>query len=569
MGKLVDYVNADNIYYMSLTIRGGLYFTGYHDYVSVGDYLDLLQADGEDVSGFYIGGIKANGIDWAAVKADTTKFPVDNRYFLEQGDYASVANAEQDFEYVLFSTGASEALSEVLGGIVGDLDTVMMRVLENFSGEVMFEIKINLAFELHFLGAVSFSLYDLDLAIDMWRRENDGNNGADGTLTHLLGLYYNHDTPTGIAGLMVDLEWLLGEGAKLAVDLSDYTIEELLSGLIDGSVALGASDSDAIAAASTEDGGLVEAAANPLFAGAYINIYTRSLAVSISKGFLGLLLDLLGVDLDQDILPNFKAKVKLNLEPYDIRVYADLFNAEGTKGIISLILDLELFNDSELASNIDFGTVEHFEALNLAYKESLDTDPAVAKEYIFYYANFTRDDETPYENAYVKVGNAIGGTKGSIEVADATAVGPYVQHTDYKYYVKADTIFTAAEFDTIKANGVWIYKHCPTEYYPVRIEELFNADDTTKWDVAVSGNLYKYVGANPPAYLTETTDCTEITDNANIVNDGATYYSAINDFTNYTPIMSLNLSDLLSGGSLDIGALLGDLKSAEVDLSLD
>ncbi|MBR2485798.1 MAG: hypothetical protein IKB54_05575, partial [Clostridia bacterium] len=100
--------------------------------------------------------------------------------------------------------------------------------------------------------------------------------------------------------------------------------------------------------------------------------------------------------------------------------------------------------------------------------------------------------------------------------------------------------------------------------------DVYEAFDTIEkhyapaWNRAESGALYSY------DELTDT--YTEVSYDANGVATGLvygeTYYKAVNDFTNYSTIMNLDLGALLAGGAIDIASLLGDLKSVELDLSL-
>ena len=620
----INYVDSDDMFFISLTIRGGFSISGYHDYMLVSDYLALVNT----------GKAEADKITEGDIDPSI-------RYTMLQGEYQQFNNGE----YVLYSTGVEESLGNVLGGIVGDLDNSMIRVLEGFTGELVFEIKINLSYRIDFAPAFKFNIFDLDLGIDLWRRENDGANQVDGTLTHMIGIYYDHDIDTGAAGLYLDLEWLLGKGGKLAVDVSDYPIETLLADLLSGGLSLGSSE--AMAA-----GGAVDEYSDPSVAGVYINFYTRKLALAVTKGFVGLLLQLLNVDITEGLLPNFAVKVGIGLNPYVIGLDIDLFNSDGTKGVLSIGLDLQLFNGTEDSSAIDFGTIEDFNTRNTSYKDSVIVNPDLADNHIFYYGNFVRNDDAAFEDAYVKVGNAAGQLPIDSEIRpeDAVDTGNGVFHTDSKYYVKATEVYlNATAFENAVASGVWAYEKAEDVFMAVKDDSVFNTvitvqnyidmlnsnnnsgtpytvdnvlnsetrefvepakryiieggnavcvgDSTTfthvavstkvtsldrkfidvykafadiekyyapAWNRAESGALYSY------DELTDT--YTEVSYDANGVATGLvhgeTYYKAVNDFTNYSTIMNLDLGALLAGGEIDIASLLGDLKSIELDLSL-
>ncbi|MBO7325950.1 MAG: hypothetical protein J6U74_00360, partial [Clostridia bacterium] len=627
----IQYVDSDDMFFISMTIRGGISITGYYDYMSVEDYLSLINVGG--------GNKTASDIDPSL------------RYRLEQGAYVQ----DNTGDYVLYSTGVEESLGAVLGGIVGDLDEAMIRVLEGFTGEMLFEVKINISYRIDWKPEIVLNIFDIDLAMDVWRRENDGADYADGTLTHMIGIYYNHDIDTGDAALYIDLSWMLGEGGRFAIDMSAYSIEALIAGILSGELTLGGGE----AMAATEDN-LVDSTANPALAGVFVNIYTRKVSLAITKGFIEILLQLLGVDLGE-LLPNFNAQFNVTLAPYTTGLNINLFNEDGTKGVLTMGLELQLFNGTENSSAIDFGTMEDFNSRIEDYKGNVATNGDVADNHVFYYGNFVQNENASYDEAYIKIGNAIGELKANGEVIpeDAVDVGNGVYNTDRKYYVKATEIYSEAEFANAVASGILVYTRSDARLAQVNNDSVFNvvisrehyidmlncwniteaeyidsniivsgtmefveparrynivdgvavvaenpAEFThieispkassifsryisvyrdypviTKyyvpaWDKDESGALYVYTGAGEaPKYADlESGDFQEVTYDANGVitarDTTKAYYKVVDDFTDYNTIMSVDLSALLSGGDLDIMALLGDLETVELDMSM-
>ena len=629
----IKYVDSDDMFFISLTIRGGISITGYHDYMSVADYIDLVNS------------VSAERITEADIDPSL-------RYRLQQGNYVQ----DNEGNYVLYSTGVEESLGAVLGGIVGDLDESMIRVLEGFTGELLFEVKINLSYRIDWKPEIRVNIFDLDLAVDVWRRENDGANYQDGTLTHMVGIYYNHDIDTGDAALYLDLSWVLGEGGKFAIDMSAYSIEELIAGLLSGEIALGGGE-----ASTADDGaGLVDATANPALAGVFVNIYTRKLSLAITKGFIEVLLQLLGVDLGE-MLPNFDAQVNLTLNPYSTGVNINLYNEDGTKGVLTLGAELQLFNGTENSSAIDFGTMEDFNTRIEIYKGSIETDGDTADNHIFYYGNFVQNENASYDEAYIKIGNAIGELKAQGEVIpeDAVDVGNGIYNSDRKYYVKADTVYTETEFNNAVSEGILVYTRADARLAQVNEDSVFNivisrqhyidmlncwnitgvdyvdsniivkgtmefveparrynivdgkavkATDpanfthieiSTKstsiysryisvykdyevinkyyvpaWDKDESGSLYVFTGTEEAPKYADLSDARfqavtfDAEGVATGIEYGKAYYKVVDDFTDYSTIMSVDLGALISGGGIDVMKLLGELGTVELDMSL-
>ena len=90
------------------------------------------------------------------------------------------------------------------------------------------------------------------------------------------------------------------------------------------------------------------------------------------------------------MLPNLKVYVKQNLNPYDLTIGAILFNEQGDIPVVNLGLNIQGLNGERGKSSlIEFGRKEDI----LARQQG--------SNYIFYYANFYRDNSNAnYDNYY-------------------------------------------------------------------------------------------------------------------------------------------------------------------------
>ncbi|MEG2541342.1 MAG: hypothetical protein RSB59_06220, partial [Clostridia bacterium] len=540
------------------------------------------------------------------------------RYNKKQGEYV-LADANNWAEpcYVLFSSSdkydPNDTIGNVLGTVLGDLGA-MFEVMKNFKGEILFEIKLNLAFEITLKSSnTRFFIRDLDLAIDAWMRHT--NNGET---TKLAGIYYNYDKDTGRAGLYLDLEWLLGAGAKIYVDLSQYPIENLLSTLLGGAIAgMGAGDAQTVATAvelPKPEGG------DPNLAGAYVNIFSNAFAIEVTAGFIKLIVGLLVKTDSQaitDMLPNFKVYAKANLHPYALVIGAVLFNKQGTKAMLDFNIKLNGFNGDENSSKIDFGSEETFLAREA--EQIKKNDP----NYIFYYANFENgkgdykkvDDKKHFQEVasgtgdYIKsdsqfveitadrqqpFGKATANQKpydGIVYIPDPNTPGSYIPLDDGKGTYKGnfrklagiDTIVNNQYVETATwhnyGSGLFIVNPITQEYeYVSRLSLLgfqgmqYKRIETKNPEGEVTAVTYEPLAwKNKQGVVTTEPD---LEANLAAATAGTTKtYKKVNDFANYSKVANINLnsliSDISSGKPLDVASLLGDIKTAELGLNLN
>ena len=121
----------------------------------------------------------------------------------------------------------------------------------------------------------------------------------------------------------------------------------------------------------------------------YLNIFTNAIALNVTSGFLRTILE--EIDPEStigDILPNMKAYVKVNLNPYSLAVGALAYNKTGTVPVLKLELALEGLNGDENSSSLAFGTEDEIKKLQTGSKD------------IFYYANFYYDSEGEFAKNY-------------------------------------------------------------------------------------------------------------------------------------------------------------------------
>lgn len=329
----------------------------------------------------------------------------------DKGLYVLV-NGELDEKY----SGVNEVLGDVLGNLLGAM-TGKFQIAEDMTFNIYFSLRLNLGFKLYILPSFGIDIRDLDVAIDVWGEQNDllddgtGKNYVtskdrdennykvkllDGTKPHILGIYYDNDKDTGKAGLYIDAEALLGKEAKLFVDMSEYSLEEVITGLVAG-IGKGASAQDA-SVASDDVTNLNPDKQSADTTSLFVNIFTNALALNVTSGFAKVLIKELMPDNASiaDMLPNLKVYLKQNLRPYDITIGAILFNEKGDVPVFNLGLNIQGLNgvDGE-SSSIEFGRKE----------DILKTQQG--SNAIFYYANFYRDNgNTDYSNYYGKNYNA-------------------------------------------------------------------------------------------------------------------------------------------------------------------
>ncbi len=435
-----------------------------------------------------------------------------------------LVNSQLDEKY----SGVNEALGDVLGSLLGAM-TGRFQITEDMTFNIYFSLRLNLGFKLYILPSFGIDVRDLDVAIDVWGEQNDllddgtGKNYVtsedrdennykvkllDGTKPHILGIYYDNDQDTGKAGLYVDAEALLGKDAKLFVDMSEYSLEEVITGLVAG---IG---KDATAAEASVATDYDATAKNPDKQSAdttslFVNIFTNALALNVTSGFAKVLIKELLPDNASiaDMLPNLKVYLKQNLNPYDITIGAILFNEEGNVPVLNLGLNIQGLNGVEgESSSIEFGRKEDI----LKMQQGSNA--------IFYYANFYRDNgNTDYSNYYGKNYNA----KDYVKLFhDPTTGYDYIENADGS---KGD-LYTGKDADGNTVAG-------PEDRYmkaaPVMSEVLASRQ------VAYTGDLYTDVEG---AYILVYKRLNDIAGNNNLGEDYAEYRNLVktNQFASFT-----------------------------------
>lgn len=381
-GEKIVYGDTGELYYINVVIRGSISLSQHVAYFTEDEY-----PEGE------------------ALPAQA--------YALVRGEYVpydATKHAGLDKYYAY--TASSTELGKVLGAIVGELDADFI-VDEGYSAVLPFEIRATVKIDYRSSAEDAYdTLYvaGLELAIDLWRTEAD-----NGTLTHVLGLYYLSDvwnigdnTDVGVgedqtgkdvvnsAALYVDLSWFFGPSAKVRVDLSQYTVEELLndkvlSGLQKGDETAPDGSGEAVTAAASNE------VVDPDGATVLLNIFSRKIALQASAGFLKLLVGMLAPNTAatlNEVLPNLSIGVDISAAPYDLTIGATLFNDDNV-GLLDLGLTLNLFGTSDKTTGmqISFGSLEDYADLSKANFE------AKVKEYMFYQSMFSRVDEDDIEAA--------------------------------------------------------------------------------------------------------------------------------------------------------------------------
>lgn len=386
--EYINYLDTGDLYYLNVVIRGEVF---------LGQHIEYLTED-----------------EWTS--KNLGEHPAD-AYVLVRGKYVPYDEHNTTHagltKYYAYANSSS-AVSEVLGAILGDMDA-LFTVADGYQARLPFEIRATV--KLDYANETDYnSLYvaGLELAVDVWRTE-----ASDDTLSHVLGLYYMSDVwnigdnditndVINSSALYLDLTWLLGDGAKFKVDLSDYPLEDLLNDKIDLGSIFGGGASEAITAADETDLGDTNKAT------VLLNVFSRSIALKASAGLIKLLVGLIAPDMSatlEEMLPNMSIFAQIDAAPYDLTIGATLYDKEGT-GLLDLGLTLNLFNtdDASEGLQLSFGSLEDYAELSAAQLA------AKSKDYIYYYGLFTRNDDVAGDDYYIKDGTE----KGYVHISEAT-----------------------------------------------------------------------------------------------------------------------------------------------------
>ena len=355
----IDYLDAGDLYAINLTIRGA---------ISLGQYVEYLTKE-----------------EWES-RFDTSPGDDVARYSIKNGKYV------QDDEGIYYAyASSSEALRNILGAVVGDMDA-LFTVENGYKAQLPFEIRATVMIDYPAANIWTPYIAGMELAIDVWRTE-----ASDDTLTHVLGLYYmsdiynigdNDDSNDAIneSALYLDLSWIFGDGAKFKIDLTDYPLEALLNdtGIMGSIFGEGSGQSEAVAATEAD-----QSVKNPDNATVAINVFTRSLVLQASAGFIKLVVGLIApntADMLEQYLPNLSIKVELDTAPYDLTIGAVLYDETGDNGLLELGITLNLFNPIEPSDGlqISFDSIDDYKRISAERLESL------SKDYTFYYGLFSR-----------------------------------------------------------------------------------------------------------------------------------------------------------------------------------
>lgn len=417
----IDYLDAGDLYAINLTIRGA---------ISLGQYVEYLTAE-----------------EWTSRFG---KAPDDDaaRYSIKNGKYV------QDDTGIYYAyASSSEALSNILGAVVGDMDA-LFTVENGYKAQLPFEIRATVMIDYPAADIWTPYIAGMELAIDVWRTE-----ASDDTLTHVLGLYYmsdiynigdNDDSNDAIneSALYLDLSWIFGDGAKFKIDLTDYPLEALLNdtGIMGSLFGEGSGQSEAVAATDAD-----QSVKNPDNATVAINVFTRSLVLQASAGFIKLVVGLIApntADMLEQYLPNLSIKVELDTAPYDLTIGAVLYDETGKNGLLELGITLNLFNPIEPSDGlqISFDSIDDYKRISAERLESL------SKDYTFYYGLFSR-------------------VKAADVDADASLEGYYVKDGTRKGYVPASDVYESVI--KLKEKETYVYvANTEEDYVPVRYENL-------------------------------------------------------------------------------------------------
>lgn len=446
----IDYLDAGDLYAINLTIRGA---------ISLGQYVEYLTAD-EWTSRF------GKAPDEKAVK-----------YSIKNGKYV------QDDTGIYYAyASSSEALSNILGAVVGDMDA-LFTVENGYKAQLPFEIRATVMIDYPSVDIWTPYIAGMELAIDVWRTE-----ASDNTLTHVLGLYYmsdiynigdNDDSNDAIneSALYLDLSWIFGDGAKFKIDLTDYPLEALLNdtGIMGSIFGEGSGQSEAVAATEAD-----QSVKNPDNATVAINVFTRSLVLQASAGFIKLVVGLIApntADMLEQYLPNLSIKVELDTAPYDLTIGAVLYDETGDNGLLELGITLNLFNPIEPSDGlqISFDSIDDYKRISAERLESL------SKDYTFYYGLFSRvkvadlDDKAVLDGYYVKDGIE----KGYVPAGDVyESIVELKENETYVYVANTEEDYVAMPSSAVQSalvnssEDIDIYALVPAGYI-----QLTDADD--------------------------------------------------------------------------------------------
>lgn len=570
----IDYLDAGDLYAVNLTIRGA---------ISLGQYVEYLTAD-----------------EW--------KFR-----FKEEPDGDAVKYSIKNGKYVQDDTGiyyayasSSEALSNILGAVVGDMDA-LFTVENGYKAQLPFEIRATVMIDYPSADIWVPYIAGMELAIDVWRTE-----ASDDTLTHVLGLYYmsdiynigdNDDSNDAIneSALYLDLSWIFGDGAKFKIDLTDYPLEALLNdtGIMGSLFGEGSGQSEAVAATEAD-----QSVKKPDNATVAINVFTRSLVLQASAGFIKLVVGLIApntADMLEQYLPNLSIKVELDTAPYDLTIGAVLYDETGDNGLLELGITLNLFNPIEPSDGlqISFDSIDDYKRISAERLESL------SKDYTFYYGLFSRvanddivtdgtvyyikdpsgakgyipinpdeleGDEMVYvannEKNYAPIsnsGNLLSPQTPPAEVRYALIPAGYIQLTDETDYTAATKISGATRYFYNYRTGLMISTNGQhpsvygDEFYPYDNDNGVGAEGgTAKLYVRLYGvgadslaSIYEIAKKNYK--LVEGTDWSgtdeqlvEWINSAKYMPDGNGTYVQKNALYDYTTLLDLDLGQIIS-----------------------
>ena len=385
-GSYINYGDTGELYYISLAVRGS---------ISLSQHVAYLTASEWEAAGF--GTVPGDDKAYVLVRGEYVEFEAGNLAHEKLTKYYAYADS-------------SSSMNKVLGAILGDMDA-LFTVADGYNAVLPFEIRATVKIAYPSENNWTPYIAGLELAIDLWRTESGVNTATaadDGALTHVLGLYYmsdklnidnnnSEDDRTGSAALYADLSWILGPSAKVKVDLSAYTLEELLDKkVMSGLFGEDEGGSEAVTAAEGVDVGDPDTATegvnvgDPDTATVLLSVFSRKIALQASAGFLKLILGMIAPDISStldEMMPNISVGVDISAAPYDLTVGATLHDSEGN-GLLDLGLTLNLFNmdDPTTGLQIGFGALADYEevsAANLAAK---------VNDYIYYHSMFSRAD---------------------------------------------------------------------------------------------------------------------------------------------------------------------------------
>ena len=455
----IDYLDAGDLYAINLTIRGA---------ISLGQYVEYLTEDE------WKGRFTVNGELTQALPATA--------YKLKGGKYVEIA-ADEAYDGVRYYAYASssEALRNILGAVVGDMDA-LFTVENGYKAQLPFEIRATVMIDYPSADIWTPYIAGMELAIDVWRTE-----ASDDTLTHVLGLYYmsdiynigdNDDSNDAIneSALYLDLSWIFGDGAKFKIDLTDYPLEALLNdtGIMGSLFGEGSGQSEAVAATEAD-----QSVKKPDNATVAINVFTRSLVLQASAGFIKLVVGLIApntADMLEQYLPNLSIKVELDTAPYDLTIGAVLYDETGDNGLLELGITLNLFNPIEPSDGlqISFDSIDEYKRISAERLESL------SKDYTFYYGLFSRvaNDDIVTDGTVTYYRKDDPGAKGYVkietvdELLETVKAGKmvYVANTEEDYVAMPSSAVQSALVNS--SEDIDIYALVPAGYI-----QLTDADD--------------------------------------------------------------------------------------------